>query len=336
MVVGIMADRRRLLLDGVGLVLLSMTVLWVFVSSLVTKSDPMQILALLSALAVGVVAGRLLPGVVPMVVVAITMLLFVINPLEFISRDPGGFPFGYANAKGAFLVQAAAAALIVARTIPAGGLATAAITGAVIFGVVPLLFESLAAGTLGLVVVAIGLAGALLTKAYARSLGILLGMVFVVVFSTTLLIAATETSTPAVVGDVIGDTLSERRKALWTDALSAMRDNPLVGVGPGNFENVSDIARVEDDVRWVPSAFLEQGAEGGILGLVLMFAIFLWGFVRLMASDGPGPVIAIGIAALFGIAVHVCMDYVLHYPAVPMVAGALLGSATSSAWERAR
>lgn len=309
-------------------------VLWGLVSSLATNSDPTHLLVMLAALVVGAVAGRWLPDIMPMIVVGVTLGLVVLNPFEFISRDPSGFPFGYANAKGAYLVQAAAAALLVTRTNRSPGLMSAGLTIAAAFAALPLLFDSIAAGMLGLAVLAIGLATASLMRVHARVLGIVLGTIFLVALSTTLLIASSGRNSPAAVGEVVGDTVGERRQILWTDAMSAMSHNPVLGVGPGNFESVSALARTEEDVRWVPSAFLEQGAEIGVPGLVLMVAIFVWAFARLLASDGPGPVTAIGFAALFAIAMHACMDYVLHYPAVPMAAGVLFGSATSGEWEK--
>ena len=38
-------------------------------------------------------------------------------------------------------------------------------------------------------------------------------------------------------------------------------------------------------------------------------------------------VVALGAAALAALVIHACVDYVLHFPAVPLAAAALVGTA---------
>jgi O-antigen ligase len=326
---------RTEVVDLFGLGIYCAAAAWAFTAGIVAKSDPSLTFLLLVAIGTGVLFGRLLPGIAAMIVAGSAAVLVVADPLEFMSPQPRGYPFGYSNATGAYLVQAAGACFLVARWSRSARLKLTAITAALIFGVMPLFFGTRAAGILGLLVCAVGVATVTFRRVYARRLGIVLVVIFLLALFTTVFIANDHANQgdQSLVGGVAADTLSERRGILWGDALSAMKRHPLIGVGPGNFEETSDLAEIEEDVRWVPNIFLEQAAEAGIPGLVLMVTIFLWGFGRLLWSEAPGPVLALGFTALFGIAVHSCIDYVLHYPAVPLAAGAILGSTTSDAWE---
>jgi hypothetical protein len=58
-----------------------------------------------------------------------------------------------------------------------------------------------------------------------------------------------------------------------------------------------------------------------------------WAFVALAASASrrPAPVAAAGAVAFAALAAHASVDYVLHFPAVPLAAAALLGVASARA-----
>jgi len=109
-----------------------------------------------------------------------------------------------------------------------------------------------------------------------------------------------------------------------------MGANPLTGVGPGRFQATSPIARGDRDEPWAHHEYLHMGAETGLLGMVLLLGLFVWGFARLLTSGAPDGVAVIGAVAVAALGVHACLDYVLHFPAAPIAAAGLLGAAVST------
>jgi O-antigen ligase len=136
------------------------------------------------------------------------------------------------------------------------------------------------------------------------------------------------------VNRAVDATLTERRVALWHDAVVLMGDHPLSGVGPGRFELTSPTALADADTRQAHNEFLQQGAETGVLGFLLLTALFLWGFVRLMVKRRPDITTALAAASLAALGIHASVDYILHFPAIPAVAAALVGSATAKSMSR--
>jgi O-antigen ligase len=130
-------------------------------------------------------------------------------------------------------------------------------------------------------------------------------------------------------GGVAARILSERRLELWHDALQAMDAHPVTGAGPGRFAQVSPVAQSDPDAAWAHSAFLQQGAEQGVVGLALLLLLTAWAFVRLLAVDAPDAITALGAVSVASLGVLASIDYVLHFPAVPLAAALLLGTATA-------
>ncbi|MCD0483738.1 O-antigen ligase family protein [Streptacidiphilus sp. ASG 303] len=123
--------------------------------------------------------------------------------------------------------------------------------------------------------------------------------------------------------------LSERRVALWDDALAQVRLHPLRGVGPGRFGEVSPAARADRDTAKAHSAPLQQAAEQGLPGLALLVCAFAWALWTLLRSPRPTAVALSAAAALTGLAVQACVDWVLSFAAVSAGAGLLLGLAAA-------
>jgi O-antigen ligase len=120
--------------------------------------------------------------------------------------------------------------------------------------------------------------------------------------------------------------MDRRRVALWNDAFVLMAEHPLFGVGPGRFEESRMTAPTDPDARWAHQEFLQHGAEMGVPGLVLLSLVFAAGFARLRHRADTLAAVAAGSLAAVGI--HACLDYILHFPAVPVAAAALLGGVT--------
>lgn len=328
-------EKAPLFLDLVGLALVGVLAAWMSVVGAVTGTDPSGVVTLIVA-AAAVYAGarassRLHPLVVPAAIVGATFALWLAAPGRFLSRKPDAYPFGYANANGEFLVYAAAAALLIRAALPAGSGRRVAGGAAVVLAVLPFAFGSFAAGTLGVAVIAVGLGTQ--RESSGRATSAALAALFALVLVTTMVAAATYRAGTDSVTDLVEGPVSERRVALWHEALDLMGRNAATGAGIGSFEHESPTARGEEDVRWVPNAFLEQGAEAGVVGLILTMLLVAWGFARLFVARGPGDVTAVGAVAWAALGIHACMDYAVHFPAVPLAAAAVLGAATSDSWE---
>ncbi|MGH2726522.1 MAG: O-antigen ligase family protein, partial [Actinomycetota bacterium] len=120
----------------------------------------------------------------------------------------------------------------------------------------------------------------------------------------------------------------DRRLGLWHEALALIRDNPVVGVGPGRFAAESPIAAADPDARWAHHGFLQFGAETGLPGLALLSIAFAWAIGAVGFGGKPEIVSVLGVAALVALGAGGCLDYLFHFPAIPVTAAALAGAAT--------
>jgi len=271
-----------------------------------------------ASFSVGRVLGTKGASVVPRVV-AVATAGALVWALPDLGSATGG-PTGYANANAtvALLAAVCAAALaasdrrhivqvgfaslalaLVAAAVASGSLAAAAIGAGVGF---------LAAGSVVTHRPSVVVAGGLLLAAAA--LGV------------TALAAATTTS--AWDDDLHG------RPELWRAALDTMQEQPLRGAGPGEFADAAGVA--DTDLRWAHHEYLQQGAEQGLPGLLLLVALVAWGFAALDGVSSIDPIRAVaGSAALTVVAVHAALDHVLHHPLVPLTLAVVLGWATRGA-----
>jgi O-antigen ligase len=322
--------------DALGLALLVATLVWIFASAAIAGGSPAPVAALVlscaAALVVGRLTGRVGRWLVPAAVVASAATL-LLTPKAFSSAPLQG-PLGYANAAGAFFALAAAAALVGWATTRAPGLGVVWIAAAAVFAAVPVIRGSLAPAAL----VALPVLATILARDAARSRAVVAGCAALFVATLVATIALGVTSGEGRRGaerGVVESALSGRRLTLWHEALSIMAERPLAGVGPGRFAEVAEAAR-DQDARWAHHGFLQQGAEEGVLGLLLGVGVVLWGFARSWVTPEPDTATAVGAAALALVAIHACVDYVLHFPAIPIAAAAILGATQVRGGRRAR
>jgi hypothetical protein len=143
------------------------------------------------------------------------------------------------------------------------------------------------------------------------------------------------------------------RYQLWETAVDAYKTDPMVGIGPGTYEQYwAEHGNLPTFVRDAHSLFLESLAELGIIGLVLIgslvFGLLGYGIVRSIAgSPAVRPWVAAGTAAMAAFAAAAAIDWAWELTVIPVVflllAGALLaerGPAAVSAgpapiWSRA-
>lgn len=120
-----------------------------------------------------------------------------------------------------------------------------------------------------------------------------------------------------------GDSLSSTRHTLWSDALKLWSLNPVIGAGPGTFTESSELASSTPQLAAAHSSVLQVGAELGVIGVMLLAAIFIAGL--LFATRGPGPHGLIAGAPWTFLAVHSSIDHLEDFPVVALTAGIVLG-----------
>jgi peptidoglycan/xylan/chitin deacetylase (PgdA/CDA1 family)/O-antigen ligase len=317
-------------LHRVGLALVAAAILWTLLSAGVAGGRPWPMVGMFllatAAYATGRIGGRMGPAAVPAAVTALSLAGVLATALDGFRLNQFAGPLGYENATGALLfvaTVAAAMALVAARHF-LGRIATA--LSGLMFAAVLLATDSSAA-TLMLVLLPAALALALQRRAGPAVRGSVLLLVGALA-ATTMVAAAGPTSR---VGRLAGDVLEERRVRLWRDALVLAWRNPVTGVGPDRFEVHSAEARSDIDAEWAHNGFLQQAAETGVVGLGLVLALFFWGFVRLAVPGSDPTQTALAAFGVAGLGVLACTDYVLHFPVLPAVTAALLGSASVTA-----
>jgi O-antigen ligase len=311
-------ERRRSALDATGLVLVGLALVWTLVTSLDrAAARPVPVIALLIGVALLVCLARLVPGdlaerIPGLVAVAVAGAMVLSFPEVLRS---GGAPTGYANANATLASLGALGAVAAGttgarRTRAAWFLVAVALVGAVaatrsVAGLLALLaVAALALGSVALRSATLAVVGGLV--AVSLSLGV-----------TTAIAAG---------ADPLGlRERSELRGELWASALDATREHPLRGLGPGGYERLAPVSS-DADYRWAHHGYLQQAADQGLPGLVLLLAMIGWSYARLWVAGGSDPTRAIvGASALTAVCLHASMDHVLHHAAVPLVVALLLG-----------
>jgi peptidoglycan/xylan/chitin deacetylase (PgdA/CDA1 family) len=319
-------DDRRV--AGLGVLLFIAAAVWTVISWAVSGGEPVPLLVSLalpgSALLVTGLTRGARPWLVPAVLVGFAAVLLPVWIVGQIDGTDG--PWGYANANGAFFVQATAAAVLLGtlHRVPWSLVVSAAGIG--LFGAVAV-FSSIAS--------AIGIAVVLASIAFIRRprLAVVGGAGLVgLVLAATVGLAAARGGAGDAPERAARDALSARRVNLWSDALVLMGRHPGFGVGPGRFAEESPTARADADARWAHQEYLQLGAEIGAAGLIVLILLFLWGFTALWIRTGPAAAVAAGALAAVGL--HSAVDYVLHFPAIPVTAAALLGTALAAGGSR--
>lgn len=311
--------------DLLGILWVGAFVAWTVVSAAVKGADPAPQLAVLTVATAAYVAGRARGRERPVFVAgAIVISILVVTVLSGPSAVSGGAsePLGYANANGALFTLGVAAAAIIAVVANEEQVRRPA-------GVLAVVLLALAAATMS--AAATILSAAVLLVAFAvHRVGrwvVLTGPLLAVsAVATTIVLAFTHDPRPL---QALERGLSERRTILWHEALEMISDNPVLGLGPGMFSETSPTALREEDAAWAHSAYLQIGAETGVVGLVLFLVLLLWAFGALYRSHQDIRLIIIAAAGMTAVAVHAAIDYLAHFPGVVAVAALLIGLGSS-------
>jgi O-antigen ligase len=245
-------------------------------------------------------------------------------------QRPLGHPLGYSNAVGSLYLLASTAAAMVAVRAAQPQVSTMAAVAALAFAAVPWLNGTDTASALTLVLLTAVLLAAGRHRFPVRRLAAAGAAAVSAAMLVTVWMGATyrHERRDGPLTQVVDQTLSERRPALWSFALEVIADSPLTEAGPGQIAALAPERLGDQDAAWAHHELLQLGAETGVPGPVLGAALIALAFVRL--ATGPGDAgNAIAIVGLAAIVIHASVDYVLHFTEVVAAAAILVGAGST-------
>jgi O-antigen ligase len=310
--------------DLIGFCLFAAAITWTYFAASATSTIEWWAAGALLIASVSFTIGRIAAArrrLVYSIILLAGVVLAVDSSDSVFTSAPTSGPFGYSNATGAFYVQVALAGLALFLNGSSSWTKSAALVSCMGSSLIVVTTHS-AAATLLLV----ALPGLALLIAWRRSPG---GATFFC--AGVVALAVVGSIALAAFGRAIGgEELGGRRVALWRDAFALMSDHPWVGVGRGRFERSSALALSDEDIRHVHNEYLQEGAEAGVVGLLLLLLIFLWGFARLWSISEPDLTTVLAAAALGCLGVHASVDYVLHFPLIVGAAALVVGTGAAA------
>ncbi|MEG8274937.1 O-antigen ligase family protein [Streptomyces sp. AHA2] len=315
--------------DAAGVVVLGACAGWSLITAAAHDGRPEGVLLAVLAVAAGYAAGRIGGAVAPAGAPVAAALAGIALTLTVPHLAPGpqiGAPLGHAGATAAVLTLSAGAACCAAwgasapalrfalRLLAAGTAVLAALLGSPTGCVTctAVLLCSLAAGR---------------TPHRGTALAVLASVVALVTGLTWSIAAR---AVPSGSGSAVEERLTPHRVDLWQDAWRLLAEEPALGAGPGRFGELSATsahALLSDGKPH--SAALQQAAEQGIVGVVLLAAAFGWVLYALWRGPRPTPVALTAGAALTALALIAAVGNALSFTAVSVGAGLLAGMATA-------
>ncbi|ROQ63434.1 O-antigen ligase [Streptomyces sp. 840.1] len=317
--------------DAAGAVILAACAIWSLISAAGRETRPEGVLLALLAVAAGFACGRICGTLLPVATAAVAALAAL--AMAFVWRDgvPGATATtdtapGYAGAAAGLLVLAAGAACCAAAAARRESLRFTLRLLALGTACASLVLGSAAgcAAALGVLLCSVASSGV------RRRLPALVGLAL-----AAGLVAGVSW---AVAGDVLPDGLTAslegrltgNRVRLWQDAAHLAGQHPLRGIGPGRFAELSATAHQSLHSDGKPhSAPLQQAAEQGVVGVLLLGAAFGWLLYVLWRSPRGTPVVLTAGAALTALAVLAGFGNALSFTPVTAGAGLLAGLASA-------
>lgn len=283
-------------------------------------------LLLLLGLALATAVGRALAGragLVPkLVAVGVAGSLVLTWPGVL---SAGGAPLGYANGNATLSSLGLVAALAAARDERNSAVWRGWIVLAGLLGALTVATGSVA-GVLALAV-ALGLLGLSAVTRWAA---------FAVAGGLVAVSLTVGVTTAVALGSDVGGLRgrADVRGELWAAAADLARDEPVTGIGPGQFADRSPVSG-DADLRWVHNEYLQVAAELGLVGLALLAGLAGWAWATLWATARDRPArAAVAAAAVTVVGLHAAVDHVWHLPAVLLTGSLLLGAGTGVSGRR--
>ncbi|OKJ70239.1 hypothetical protein AMK31_36765 [Streptomyces sp. TSRI0107] len=302
---------------------------WSMITAAVHGGRPegmlLAVLAVAGGYAAGRICGSLLPVAAPCAGALAGLGLTVAAPRLVLGPQPGA-PLGHAGATAALLALAAGAACCAAwsarptalrlalRALAVGIAVTAAAVGSVTgaLACTAVLLASLAAG-----------------RVRHRGLGVA-GLALAAVLLVGVALAVAGRVLPPGLSASLEGPLTRHRVDLWRDALALARADAVLGAGPGRFGELSQAVAGSPLSDGKPhSAPLQQAAEQGVIGVLLLAAVFGWMLYTLWRTARPTPVALTAGAALTALVAISVVGNALSFTAVTAGAGLLAGLATA-------
>lgn len=313
-------------LDAIGATLAGMTAAWVLVVGGLQERTVALTALVVAAVATVLLARRLAarwPWAVLGTVVVVPGVLAAMPGHSLL----GDGAVGYANASGALYFVAAAAATTLALRTPSPSRQRLATATAIAWTLAVLLVR---ADTALLFTALLPLTLFVRRTTISRvTLAAGFGIV-VATFAAVSALGATYAPGPrtALVDRAVDATMGQARTQLWHEAISAVAEAPVTGVGVGEF--APDTPAIGAQAAFAHNEVLQVAAESGLVGGVLVALLLMWAFAGLWLSHLP-PSTLPAVIALVGVAVQANTDFVLHFPPVVLALGAVIGTAAGLA-----
>lgn len=317
--------------DVVGAVVLGCCAVWALISAAGTEGRPEGVLLAVLAVTAGYACGRISGSLVP-VAAATTVALAALGTAIVSSHDAAGATVAVATPQGddgavaALLALSAGAACCAASAVRPVRIRLALRLVGLLAAATGVLLGSAAGFFTALAVVLCSLAAEHVRRRLVGLAGLALATGLVVGGSW----AVAEQVLPAGLSVSLEGQLTQNRVLLWRDAVDIAGDHPLLGVGPDRFGELSPTAAQSLDTDGkTHSAPLQQAAEEGVVGVVLLAAAYGWLLYGLGRSPCANPVVLTAGAALTALAALASVGNALSFTSVTVTAGLLAGLATA-------
>ncbi|MEU2250822.1 O-antigen ligase family protein [Streptomyces sp. NPDC019224] len=317
--------------DAAGALILAACAIWSLISAAGRETRPEGVLLALLAVAAGFACGRICGTLLPVATAAGAALVALLLALVWRHGMPGATAAadhapGQAGAAAALLVLAAGSACCAAAGAARGPLRTA--LRLLALGTAG---ASLALGSVAGCVAAIGVL--MCSLAAARTRRRLLGLTGLALVAGLIVggsWAVAEEALPKGLTASLESRLTRNRVDLWQDAARLAERHPVLGIGPGRFDELSPTARQSLGSDGKPhSAPWQQAAEQGVVGVVLLGAAFGWLLYALWRSPRPTSVVLTAGAALTALAALASVGNALSFTPVTAGTGLLAGLASA-------
>lgn len=322
------SHERRNVSDVTGVLLLGACAAWSLITAAVRGGRPEGVLLAVLAVAAGYAAGRICGALLPVVAPSAGALAgagLAVNDPHTMTGSPLLSPLGHTGASAALLVLASGGACCAAWAARSPGLRLTLRWSACGIAVAALVLGS----TTGFAACAGVLLCSLAAARMRRGPG-LAGLALATALVTATVWAVAEDALPAGLTDSLEGQLTPHRILLWHDALDLVDDDALLGVGPGRFGELSPTVAESLSADDRPhSAPLQLAAEQGLVGVVLLAAVFGWVLYVLWRTRRPTPVVLTAGAALTAVAAIAAVGNALSFTTVTAGAGLLAGMATA-------